>query len=641
MTKDNSSKKSLSVNVILREFLNESQKELKADLKDLLTQLKAFFTVKDGQEMISTKDCSCKVKVTSGESCAEACDETLDVLVFVDASRAEMETAFKQHPKSKGQLGYAVYVSEFEDKSEKRILTNYVLEKIATHSGYFSRVVGPDFDNKIKTEIENDLLNSAYLLSSQGESKTNLIKRFLDVCHSFDKLNLWFAERGILKRPKESNLTTYDCFNTSLSRAQFSPPMVERLHKLNAIQNKLWMKMSYSYDKVLKLCENLEKEDEFVAQFVRILRLKKDSKTATTKKLLISRNDFIREGEDGIFQVEYNMIASSLGPISERHDAVMTRMEYDFRDVKLPKQEVIYNEEKNEDFLVEGLKAGHEAYGNPDAMIVMVCGEEKNVLDQWAPAQKLSALGISLERYSFKDLDKLLEFDEATGKVTLFGREVSLFYLREGYTPDQYTPETWKLREKIELSQSLITPDIALQLVNFKFFQYILNKKESWLDFGLTESDFTACSSLFKDIKILKDFNNSKSALLAYIASKGGPSHFVLKPQREGGANNCYNEEILSTVEKSGEAELKAYILMEKIEAREYRGIHTDWGRVYVRDIVDEIGLFYYNLWDSGESVKSVAGETLVRSKISGINEGGLSTGFAVINSIKTPKFFK
>src|SRR5687768_13711441 len=43
------------------------------------------------------------------------------------------------------------------------------------------------------------------------------------------------------------------------------------------------------------------------------------------------------------------------------------------------------------------------------------------------------------------------------------------------------------------------------------------------------------------------------------------PSNYVLKPQREGGGNNVYGEDIVELVKKLSPTELAAYILMDRI----------------------------------------------------------------------------
>ena len=73
---------------------------------------------------------------------------------------------------------------------------------------------------------------------------------------------------------------------------------------------------------------------------------------------------------------------------------------------------------------------------------------------------------------------------------------------------------------------------------------------------------------------------------------------------------------------------------MKMIKANVSVGIQCDWKGVYARETIDEVGFFRFNLSDSSQLIESGEGSTLVRSKVSGNDEGGVSIGNAVINSV-------
>jgi len=78
------------------------------------------------------------------------------------------------------------------------------------------------------------------------------------------------------------------------------------------------------------------------------------------------------------------------------------------------------------------------------------------------------------------------------------------------------------------------------------------------------------------------------------------PNKFVLKPQREGGGNNVYNDEIrmrLNSMKNSQER--TAWILMDRI----YPGLQTNYlirivegsllrDNVHLSDVVTELGIY-------------------------------------------------
>jgi len=117
----------------------------------------------------------------------------------------------------------------------------------------------------------------------------------------------------------------------------------------------------------------------------------------------------------------------------------------------------------------------------------------------------------------------------------------------------------------MEHSKAIVAPDVFTQITNLKYFQYIFNRKETWDHFGFTDEEFERNKSCFCDIKTLSDFDQSKTAMLDYITQNGGPSKFVVKPQREGGANNFFGEDIPDLINSLSEEELSSYILMARI----------------------------------------------------------------------------
>ena len=59
----------------------------------------------------------------------------------------------------------------------------------------------------------------------------------------------------------------------------------------------------------------------------------------------------------------------------------------------------------------------------------------------------------------------------------------------------------------------------------------------------------------------------------AFDMAMADPERFVLKPQREGGGNNVYGEDIKPFLQKiKDSAERSAYILMDRIHPPKYVG---------------------------------------------------------------------
>ena len=125
------------------------------------------------------------------------------------------------------------------------------------------------------------------------------------------------------------------------------------------------------------------------------------------------------------------------------------------------------------------------------------------------------------------------------------------------------------------------------------------------------------------------------------------PHDFVLKPQKEGGGNNYYDEEAKELLEKfidkGSDTEfkegLKQYPIMERIRPPMIQAHMLKDGKLMKMMSLSEIGVFSCLIIDSK---KVASGEdfilcnknfgTLMRTKGSHSNEGGVNAGFAVID---------
>jgi glutathione synthase len=72
------------------------------------------------------------------------------------------------------------------------------------------------------------------------------------------------------------------------------------------------------------------------------------------------------------------------------------------------------------------------------------------------------------------------------------------------------------------------------------------------------------------------------------------PNNFVLKPQREGGGNNIYGENILKMMKSLTPEELKAYILMQKIKPVPRLGFLVKKRELSCAPVISELGIFSY-----------------------------------------------
>jgi len=112
------------------------------------------------------------------------------------------------------------------------------------------------------------------------------------------------------------------------------------------------------------------------------------------------------------------------------------------------------------------------------------------------------------------------------------------------------------------------------------------------------------------------------------------PNNYVLKPQREGGGNNLFGEDIKDTLVNNKQVE--QYLLMRWIKAPILKTYMLRMGKLTYTDSITEIGVFSLVLANSktGEILLNEVDGLLPRTKQADCNEGGVNAGFAVVDHI-------
>ena len=119
-----------------------------------------------------------------------------------------------------------------------------------------------------------------------------------------------------------------------------------------------------------------------------------------------------------------------------------------------------------------------------------------------------------------------------------------------------------------------------------------------------------------------------------------------MKPQKEGGGNNFYDDEMKDLLmkfvdpntDKDYKESLKQYLIMERIEPPRIKAWMLKDGKLNSMMSLSEIGIYSCIIMDSknqsDESFFKINESfgTLMRTKGSHSNEGGVNAGFAVID---------
>jgi hypothetical protein len=138
------------------------------------------------------------------------------------------------------------------------------------------------------------------------------------------------------------------------------------------------------------------------------------------------------------------------------------------------------------------------------------------------------------------------------------------------YTPVDYpSPLEWDGRVLIERSMAIKCPCISYHLAGTKKVQEALSRPGELEKFMPDPVESALLRTCFAGLYGLEE-GNVEGALASKLAMTR-PQDFVLKPQREGGGNNLYGEEMVTALRTMGPEERSAYILMDRIRPPEQR----------------------------------------------------------------------
>jgi glutathione synthase len=413
-----------------------------------------------------------------------------------------------------------------------------------------------------------------------------------------------------------------------------------------------------------------------------------DSPANQADRLGIHRSDYMLHKSDDdkeyeLKQVELNTIAASFAGLScriaELHKYLTSRFKHEVKDFL----------ETNEKAVVVGKGGvGEEkihAFGVPEnpalqqIPIAMKFAVDRYV-DRYDPKHRLVVLFVVQEGETNMVDQRLLEFAlwehhgipvvrlslaQANEQITVSDTgalllkqgssseidEIAVVYYRAGYAPTDYPDGDdgveWTARLKLEQSRAAKCPSLGYHLAGTKKVQQELARP------GVLERFFpndtkkvTAMRTCFAGLYSMGDDATAEDVQAAQAVLNGQDALYVLKPQREGGGYNFYGKDLANKLRENTSfddstkslklgATLAEYILMQRLFPPKQRAILLRGGKVEGSgDSVSELGCFgcIVSTLD-GDILHNKYAGFLLRTKFSGVDEGGVASGFATLSS--------
>nr|KYP45550.1 hypothetical protein KK1_032909 [Cajanus cajan] len=400
--------------------------------------------------------------------------------------------------------------------------------------------------------------------------------------------------------------------------------------ELAPIFNELVDRVSLDAGFLQESLSRTKKADEFTSRLLDIHSEVLEIDKKQEIRLGLHRSDYmLDEKTKSLLQIELNTIASSFASLSnlvtELHRYILSRHG---KLLGLDSKRIPANNAINQ--YAEALAKAWSEYNNRRAVIMIVVqAEERNMYDQHLFSSLFNTHNITTIRKTLAEVDQEGEI-LPDGTLSVDGQAVSVIYFRAGYTPLDYPSESeWRARLLIEQSSAIKCPSISYHLVGTKKIQQELAKPGVLERYLENKDDIAKLRKCFAGLWSLDDSNIVKKAIER-------PELFVMKPQREGGGNNIYGDDVRETLLKlqKEDSEDATYILMQRIFPSISAAVLMRNGRWHKDTAISELGIFGTYLRTKDKVIMNKQSGYLMRTKISSSDEGGVAAGFAVLDSV-------
>lgn len=409
----------------------------------------------------------------------------------------------------------------------------------------------------------------------------------------------------------------------------------QRAINIQELYNRIYISVTLNTDWLVSQLEKVSAVDDFTGKLYESYNKVKQAGITQPLTGGLFRSDYIVHEDETIKQVEFNTVSVSFGALSSRTSRLHRFLHSDGRFGITGGEDI--PESPAEHHLASGLHKIHEAYGNKDAVVLFVVQpKERNSIDQRAIEYQLfEEYGLRSLRLTLTEAQEKLEFFDGTKLRTKNKHEeISVVYYRSGYGPGDYPSDTeWASRIFLEQSHAIKVPSLLTQLAGAKKVQQVLAQKDKA---GIPE-DLKGPIDLVQDTFVpIYPLDDSEAGLIGRKEALTNSQYYVLKPQREGGGNNIYREDIPKFLEELPEDKWSGYILMRLINPVDVTNKIVRDGEVYTGQVVSELGVFGSALWNTntGKVLLNTNSGWLLRTKLRESDEGGVAAGFGCIDAV-------
>ncbi|XP_029164299.1 glutathione synthetase-like [Nylanderia fulva] len=458
---------------------------------------------------------------------------------------------------------------------------------------------------------------------------------------SVDKAKDWTLMHGISVRARKNfSKDQVQILPFTLIPSSFPEKPFFTVKNVQVLLNELIHKVAHDKEFLTDSLKSTIQADSFTAKLFHIYETVCEEGFSQSISLGLLRSDYLLHDEGcKIKQVEINTVATSFAALatvtSQYHRYILGELGYTEEACEhIPENNAITG-------FGNGLVHAWKLYNDMNAIILFIVEDVTyNISDQRFHEFQIRQLCPKIKIIR-RSLTSLTLEDVKLGpnkELIVANMIVAVVYYRSGYELEAYpTDKEWDVRLLIERSRAIKCPSVQYHLAGTKKVQQSLTQPNVLKKFLKDETSVARVQEIFTGLYTLDFDEDGEKAVKMGI---NNPNKFVLKPQREGGGNNVYNEDIrmwLSSMKDSQER--KAWILMDRIYPplqKNYliRSVEEPLKDNFdLSDVIAELGIYGVIIGDSSNIILNEQVGHILRTKSSSEDEGGIVAGIGALDS--------
>lgn len=498
-----------------------------------------------------------------------------------------------------------------------------------------TRLIKVSARHSANTSASTKAQTQAELSASPARMKALQLPSGTDLDALADEAIVWASQHGLVYGFGDSGCEAALIHAPiAVLPSPFPRDSFDKARRAMQLFNQVTDRITQNSDYLQQTLASAAAQDDFTAKLLEIYKSNlalRQQRALQQVVLAINRSDYMMdEPSHRLLQVELNTIASSFGALStllsQMHRYILQRASAPTEEASLPPNNVTAE-------IADAIAAAVHAYAVEGAIVLMVVqpGEKNSYDQQWIQLALWERHRIRTLRKSLIDIHNQAHLNEHSGQLSIGGCPVGVAYFRAGYSPADYpTDAEWQARDLLERSTAALCPSVAYQLAGAKKIQQDLAQPGILSRFVDSPEDAQLLQACFAGLWGLDNLEEPETKGILQQATDQ-PEAFVLKPQREGGGNNLYGQQLLDKL--STGTDLAAYILMQRIRPPIQPTLIARHGEPVQIDSLSELGIFGTFVRKGDEVLLNKEAGHLVRTKAATSDEGGVAAGFAVLDS--------